>query len=193
MTRISVPDSTSENVPSPRPRRSELPWHYSPWFIGAHATLALVLAIAVVLIERQAKQPSSWPLSAIMFILGGVIGLTGVGAMVGLLDTWWPFTKFRLQFTGGRFLTLKCPMFSPAYWRAVRQFRAARTEEGLGSGPTMGRQLLALLPLPLAVSMGLAARVWLNVPATSPVLVFLGCILTWGDLSVLLWWRSLPE
>ena len=57
----------------------------------------------------------------------------------------------------------------------------------------MGKQLLALLPLQLAASMGLAARVWLNVSATSQVLVFLGCMLTWGDLSVLLWWRSLPE
>jgi hypothetical protein len=35
--------------------------------------------------------------------------------------------------------------------------------------------------------------VWLNAPAVSGVLAFLGCLLTWCHLSLLLWWRSLPE
>ena len=173
------------------PRRGELPWHYRPWFIVSHGMLVVALVVAVVLVEWQIKRMAPWP-QAVIFAVGAGIGLTGVRPMVRLHQASWPFQRLRWELTGGRFLTLKCPILSPAYWKAVRHFRQTRAAEGLPPGPTLREQLLAFLPLPVACCVGVTAGVWLGVPA-SPMLAFLGCMLTWGTLSLHLWWRGLPE
>lgn len=183
-------DGTNGSPPSAGLRRSQLPWCYRPWFIVSHVAFVVAFAVFVVLIEWHVKRVAVWP-QVVVFAVGAGIGLTGVRAMVRLHQASWPLQKLRWDFTDGRFLTLKCPMFSPAYWRAVRQFRQARVAEGLPAGPTIGQQLPCLL-LPVACCVGVAAGMWSGV-WTFPMLAFLGCMLTLGTLSSYLWWRDLPE
>lgn len=184
-------DGTNRSPPSAGLRRSELPWVYRPWCVALGSGFAVAFAVLVVLIEWHLKRVAVWP-EVVVFAVGAGIGLTGVRAMVGLGQASWPLRKLRWDFTEGRFFTLKCPMFSPAYWRAVRQFRQAREAEGLPPGPTLGKRVLPCVLLAAACCVGVAAGMWSGV-WTCPMLAFLGCILTLGPLPSCLWWRDLPE
>lgn len=179
-------DWTPESPLSPCPRRSELPWNYSPWAIAAGATLVVTFAIAVAAAEWYAQRVSPWP-SIAMFALGAGIGLIGVRAMVNLQQKSWPYQALCRQFTRGRFLTLRSPSFSPTFRRSFRELRIAR---GLPSGPTLKDQMLAFSPILVAACIGLTVQLWFHVPTY--FFAFLGSMLT-VPLSVYLWWRSLPE
>ncbi len=179
-------DWTPESPPSPYPRRSELPWTYSPWAIAAGATLVVTFAIALAATEWHMHRVS--PRSSIaMFALGVGIGLIGLRAMVNLQQKSWPYQALCRKFTLGRFLTLRSPSFSPALRRSFREFQMAR---GLPPGPTLKDAMLALFPILVAACIGLTVQLWLHAPTY--FLAFLGSMLTL-QLSVYLWWRRLPE
>jgi len=186
--RPSLPDGGSGDLSS-----AKVPWYLSTRFLRAHAAFVATLAIALVLLEWKIRRVPPSPVSAIMFALGAGIGLIGIPSMVEMMQAAGPYTKLREEFTQGRFFTLACPMLSPRYWRAVRELKRTLQGEGIPPGPTAAKQLLALAPLGLAVSAGWAARLWLNAPADSSALAFLGCMLTWGDLSAMLSRRRVQE
>jgi len=169
------------------------PWYWSTWFLLAHAAFVATLAITLVLLEWRIRRVPASPVSAIMFALGAGIGLIGIRPRVKMMQAAGPYTKLREEFTQGRFFTLACPMLSPRYWRAVRELKRTLQEKGIPPGPSAAKQLLAWAPLGLAVPAGWAARLWLNAPADSSALAFLGCMLTWGNLSAMLSRRRVQE
>jgi hypothetical protein len=178
-----LPDAGSGDLPP-----AEVPWYLSTWFILAHAAFVGVLAMAVVLLEWWLKglSPAAGSGSALAFAGGAAIGLLGVRPMIEMYRASGPYHRLRRGFTGGRFLTLACPMLSPRYWRSVRELRRELREGGIPPGPPLAKQLLAMMPPGLALGAGWAARHWLAAPAMSGALAFLGCMLTWGDLSAML-------
>ena len=110
----SMLDSTPGNAASRGPRRSELPWMYSPCSVAGYGVFIVGLATAVAAVGWHVKRVSPWPLPIVMFILGAGVGLTGIRAMLRLHEASWPLQRLQREFTGGRFLTLRSAAFSPA-------------------------------------------------------------------------------
>jgi hypothetical protein len=177
-----------------RPRRSELPWNYNPWFLAGHTVFVVAVAAGLLVLEWSVKHHTHWPLAAATFLLGAGIGLLGVRPMIKILEAGVgsPFQRLHQEFTGGRFLTLKCPMFSRTYWRRYKELKRELREKGVMPVSSAKAQALVFAVWPVAAGAGILVGWWLRSPAVG-VFSFLGCALTLFDLSVYLWRRSLPE
>jgi hypothetical protein len=178
-------DWMPESLPSPSPRRSELPWTYSPWALTGGAALVVAFAVVDAWAEWHTQRVSPWP-SAAMFVVGFGIGLIGIRAMVNLQQKSWPYQALCRQFTGGRFLTLRSPSFSPTFRRSLRGLRMAGD---LPPGPASRDLTPAFSPIVAAMCVGLMVQLWFHLPTY--FFGFLGSMLT-VPLSAYLWWRGLP-
>jgi hypothetical protein len=185
-----------EQTPA-RPRRSELPWNYSPWFLAGYAAFILAVCAGLLILEWSAKRPTHWPIAAAAFFLGAGIGLLGVRPMTKILEAGAgsPFQRLHDEFTGGRFLTLKCPMFSRTYWRRYKELKRELREKGMMPASSAKAQALVFAVWAVAVTGGtlvgwcLAGWQGLHLGFFS----FLGSMLTMCDLSICRWRRSLFE
>ena len=166
------------------------PSYWSLWFLLAHGAFVVALAITLMLLEWSVKGVAPWPGGAIMFALGAAIGLAGTPAMISLIQAGEPYRRLQAEFTRGRFFTLACPTLSPRYWRAARALRRTLADRGIAS-PSPLKAALAMSPIVLASGAGWAARSWLGTTEASPMFAFLGCIVTWLNLSALLYRRRL--
>jgi hypothetical protein len=186
-------------IPSPHPRKSEVPRICRPFAITLITAVVTVLTVVGPMVWMWLGKRPQWLDMSGTFILGAVIGSLGIPAMIRLNRA----SGLMYKAMGWRSAFRIETLLGPEHWHSLeRCYATLRSSEASslrstshGRGFAAKKDVVVILALiMLGVCVGtVPGLLWHGESHFAATAGLIGCMITLGNLPTYIWYRDLPE